>query len=80
MLMAMARKLSGSPRRVVEICWVPGCYSSRQLFLRNPWWGDRRGAGQALRSAGTLEGRHGAVVEWFGLLKESLPVVLVNMI
>lgn len=61
MLMAMARKLSGSSRRLVEISWVPGCYSSGQLFLRNHRWGDRRGAGQALSSAGTLESRHGAL-------------------
>ena len=50
------------------------------VISEEPLVGDRRGAGQALRSAGTLEGRHGAVVEWFGLLKESLSVVLVNMI
>lgn len=46
----------------MEICCIPGCYSSRQLFLRNPRWADRIGAGQALRSAGTLESRCGALI------------------
>lgn len=36
-------------RTLVEICWVPACYRSRQLFPGNPQWGGRRGAGQALR-------------------------------